>query len=33
MRINSFVVAFVGALVLPGIVLVISRLTLGRRHE
>ena len=33
MRINSFVLAFVGALVLPGIVLVISRLTLGRRHE
>ena len=32
MRINSFVVAFLGALLLPGIVLVISRMTFGRRH-
>jgi uncharacterized membrane protein YdjX (TVP38/TMEM64 family) len=32
MRLNSFLVAFVGALVLPGIVLGISRLTFGRRH-
>lgn len=32
MRMNSFVVAFLGALLLPGIVLGISRLTFGRRH-
>lgn len=32
MRINSFVVAFLGAILLPGIVLGISRLTFGRRH-
>jgi uncharacterized membrane protein YdjX (TVP38/TMEM64 family) len=32
MRINSFAVAFLGALLLPGIVLVISRMTFGRRH-
>jgi uncharacterized membrane protein YdjX (TVP38/TMEM64 family) len=32
MRINSFVVAFLGALLLPGIVLGISRMTFGRRH-
>jgi uncharacterized membrane protein YdjX (TVP38/TMEM64 family) len=32
MRINSFAVAFLGALLLPGIVLGISRMTLGRRH-
>ena len=33
MRINSFVVAFLGALLLPGIVLGISRFTFGRRHD
>jgi uncharacterized membrane protein YdjX (TVP38/TMEM64 family) len=32
MRINSFVVAFLGAILLPGIVLGISRITFGRRH-
>ena len=32
MRINSFAVAFLGALLLPGIVLGISRMTFGRRH-
>lgn len=32
MRLNSFVVAFLGALLLPGIVLAISRMTFGRRH-
>ena len=32
MRINSFVVAFLGALLLPGLVLGISRMTFGRRH-
>ena len=32
MRINSFVVAFLGALLLPGIVLGISRMTFGGRH-
>lgn len=32
MRVNSFLVAFLGALLLPGSVLVISRMTFGRRH-
>jgi len=32
MRINSFLVAFLGALLLPGIVLAISRITFGRRN-
>jgi uncharacterized membrane protein YdjX (TVP38/TMEM64 family) len=32
MRLNSFLVAFLGALLLPGIVLGISRMTFGRRH-
>jgi membrane protein DedA with SNARE-associated domain len=33
MRIDSFVVAFLGALLLPGIAILVARLTFGRGHE